>query len=81
MNGDGPISIRVDLSKVAAEGRELDFGAPTSSELATWGAEYGRPNTAGNRVGYFSRGGSLSAIFFKPGASEAFEVFGAIYNR
>jgi hypothetical protein len=62
-------------------GGELDFGAPTSSEEATLGALKGMPNTAGNRVSYFSRGGFLSAIFFKPGASEAFEVFGAIYNK
>ena len=63
------------------KGGQIDFGAPTSSEEATWGAQNGRPNTAGNRVVYFSRGGSLSAIFFKPGAGEAFEVFGAIYNK
>jgi hypothetical protein len=63
------------------KGGQIDFGAPTSSELATWGAQNSRPNTAGNRVSYFSRGGSLSAIFFKPGAKQAFEVFGAIYNK
>jgi hypothetical protein len=63
------------------KGSQIGFGAPISSEIATWGAQNGRPNTVGNRVVYFSGGEFRSAIFFKPGASEAFEVFGAIYNK